>query len=220
MHYGWKLSFVVAMASLTITSCQASGSKGVESSGAKPSSTMAQSSMSPAQNHVSFRDLAQEVGVQCREPDKGEGCVAQDDAAPNAADYFDIELHPGCDENGFYGGVIAAQGADLANRLPPKDTKINATLAKGQFVCIRAIARIGQSVSRYYVTAVPVSAVSGCKGNDLCHVYGDRSIRFATPPVSPCRVDSSGLSGDCASGWTTEESLEEFSLGLRGEDSE
>lgn len=220
MHYGWKLSFVVAMVSLTITSCQASGSKGVESSGAEPVSPIAQSAMAPVRNHASFRDLAQEVGAQCREPDKGEGCVAQDDMDPNAADYFDVELLPDCDENGFFGGVVAAEGADLANRLPPKDTKINATLSKGQFVCIRAIARIGQSISRYYVTAVPVSAVSGCRGNDLCRVYGDRSIRFAVPPVSPCRLDSSGLNGGCASGWTTDESLEEFSLGLRGEDSE
>lgn len=219
MHYGRKLSFVVAV-SLTITSCQASSSKSVESSGAEAASLIAQSSMSLKKNHASFRDLAQEVGVQCREPDKGEGCVAQDDTDPNAADYFDVELLPACDENGFFGGVVAAEGADLANRLPPKDTKINATLSKGQFVCIRAIARIGQSISRYYVTAVPVSAVAGCRGNDLCRVYGDRSIRFAAPPVSPCRLDSSGLSGDCASGWTTDESLEEFSLGLRGEDSE
>jgi len=220
MNYGWKLSFVAAMVSLTITSCQASGSKSVESSGVEPLSPIAQSSMLPAKKRASFRDLAQEVGVQCREPDKGEGCIAQDDTDPHAADYFDVELHPGCDENGVYGGVVSAQGADLANRLPPMDTKITATLSKGQFVCIRAIARIGQSISRYYVTAVPVSGVTGCSGNDLCRIYGDRSIRFAASPVSPCRLDSSGLNGECASGWVAEESLEVFSLGLRGEDSE
>ena len=220
MHYGWKLSFVVAMVGLITTSCQASDSKSVQSSRIQPSSPVARSSMATTTNHASFHDLAQEVGVQCRDRDKGEGCVAQDDTDPNAADYFDVELHPGCDENGLYGGVVAAQGADLANRLPPKDTKISATLSKGQFVCIRAIARIGQSISRYYVTAVPVSAVAGCRDNDLCRVYGDRSIRFAVPPVSPCRLESSGLKGSCASGWTTEEGLEEFSLGLRGEDSE
>jgi hypothetical protein len=129
-------------------------------------------------------------------------------------------LHPDCDDEGVYGGVVAALGADLANRLPPMDTKINATLSKGQFVCIRAIARIGQSISRYYVTAVPVSGVTGCRDNDLCRVYGDRRIRFAAPAVSPCRLDPSGVNGHCASGWAIEESLEVFSLGLRGEDSE
>jgi hypothetical protein len=220
MHYGWKLSFVVAMASLTIASCQASNSKSLESSGVEPSSPPVAEGSMPHANHASFRDLAAEVGVQCREPDKGEGCIAQDDADPHAADYFDIELHPDCDQYGVYGGVVAAQGVDLANKLPPMDTKINATLSKGQFVCIRAIARIGQSISRYYVTAVHVSGVTGCRDNDLCRVYGDRNIRFAAPVISPCRLDSSGLTGDCASGWTAEESLELFSLGLRGEDSE
>lgn len=219
MHYGWTLSFVVAMASLTIASCQASNSKSLESLGAESSSPVAQGSV-PHANHASFRDLAEEVGVQCREPDKGEGCIAQDDTDPHAADYFDVELHPGCDQYGVYGGVVAAQGADLANRLPPMDTKISATLSKGQFVCIRAIARIGQSISRYYVTAVPVSGVTGCRDNDLCRVYGDRNIRFASPAIFPCRLDASGLNGDCASGWTDEESLELFSLGLRGEDGE
>lgn len=220
MHYGWKLGFLVAMVSLTATSCQASGSKSAGSSGVEPLSPIAQSSISPANNHASFRDLAREVGVQCEDPAEGEGCIAQDDTDPHAADYFDVELHPGCHDEGVYGGVVAAQGADLANRLPPMDTKINATLSRGQFVCIRAIARIGQSISRYYVTAVPVSGVAGCRDNDLCRVYGDRSIRFAVPAVSPCRLAPSGLNGDCASGWATEESLEVFSLGLRGEDSE
>jgi hypothetical protein len=220
MHYGWKRRLVVAMVGLSITSCQASGSKSAESTGAEPLSPIAQGPVTHTKSHVSFRDLAREVGVQCKNLDKGEGCMAQDDTDPYAADYFDVELHPGCDEEGMYGGVVAAQGAELANRLPPKDTKINATLSKGQFVCIRAIARIGQSISRYYVTAVPVSGVSGCRDNDLCRVYGDRSIRFATPAVSPCRLESSGLNGSCASGWATEESLEVFSLGLHGEDSE
>lgn len=220
MHYGWKLSFAVAMVSLTIASCQASNSKSLESSGTEPLSAVTQGSMPPAKKHASFRDLAEEAGVLCREPDKGEGCIAQDDTDPRAADYFDVELHPDCDQYGVYGGVVAAQGADLANKLPPMDTKINATLSKGQFVCIRAIARIGQSISRYYVTAVPVSGVTGCRDNDLCRVYGDRNIRFAAPVTSPCRLDSSGLNGDCASGWTAEESLELFSLGLRGEDGE
>jgi hypothetical protein len=219
MHYGWRLGFVVAMASLIVASCQASNSKSLESSGVEPSSPVAEGSM-PHADHASFRDLAEEVGVQCREPDKGEGCIAQDETDPYAADYFDVELHPNCDQFGVYGGVVAVQGAGLANKLPPMDTKINATLSKGQFVCIRAIARIGQSISRYYVTAVPVSGVTGCRDNDLCRVYGDRSIRFAAPVTSPCRLDSSGLNGDCASGWAAEESLELFSLGLRGEDGE
>ena len=218
MHYRRKLGFGVAMVALTIMSCQASDSKNVELPDAQ--SPMAGTTTAITTNRTSFRDLAQEVGVQCRDSDAGEGCVAHDDTDPNAADYFDVELLPRCDENGLYAGVVSAQGADLANRLPPKDTKINATLAKGQFVCVRAIARIGQSISRYYVTAVPVSAVVGCSGNDLCRIYGDRSIRFAVPPVSPCRLESSGPKGGCASGWTTEESLEEFSLGLRGEDGE
>jgi hypothetical protein len=219
MHRSWELGLVMAMVSLTTTSCQAGDSKSVQS-GTGPSSPVVRSPATTTTNHASFRDLAQKVGVQCRDSDKGEGCVAQDDADPSAADYFDVELHPDCDESGLYGGVVAAEGADLANRLPPKDTKINATLSKGQFVCIRATARIGQSISRYYVTAVPVSAVAGCRDNALCRVYGDRSIRFAAQPAAPCRLDSSVLTGDCASGWTSEENLEEFSLGLRGEDGE
>jgi len=220
MRDGWRLCFMVAMLSLTITSCQARVSKSVESSDVEPLSPRAQSSVTHTKNHPSFRDLAREVGVQCKDLDRGEGCMAQDDTDPHAADYFDVELHPGCDEWGMYGGVIAAQGAELANRLPPMDTKVNAILSKGQFVCIRAIARVGQSISRYYVTAVPISGVTGCRDNKLCRVYGDRSIRFASPAVSPCRLDRSGLNGDCASGWATEGSLEVFSLGLHGEDSE
>jgi hypothetical protein len=50
----------------------------------------------------------------------------------------------------------------------------------------------------------------------LCVGYGDRPIRWITPPLGqPCkRKDESTYSGDCAAGWVNQDTLEEFSMGL------
>jgi len=217
MHNGWKRSFVVAVVGFTATSCHASGSGGVGSSGSAQLSPVAPVFLRPAAECAQFRELAKEVGVQCREPDKGEGCVAQDDSDPVAADYFEVELHPGCDMAGLYGGVVVDR-AVLANKLPPRDTMVKAILSKGQLVCIQAIARIGGSISRYYVTAVSASSVAACKVSNLCRIYGDRRIQWPVPPAdSSCRLEPSRSKGNCLSGWVAEESLEAFSLGMSGE---
>lgn len=218
MHCWLKFGISILMAGVAVAPCRARTSVSGDSSGAPPRAPIAQGS-STAASHSAFRALADEVGVQCREPDKGEGCVAQDEADPHAGDYFDVELLPDCGEDGFYAGVVAAEGADLANRLPPEDTGVNATLSKDQLVCIRAIARSGPLISRYYVTAVPVADVAGCRRNDLCLVYGDRGVQWKdSPHVTPCRLHSTtGPVGDCASGWAADHDLEAFSLGFQSE---
>lgn len=208
---------VVAVVGLT-----AAPSRAYDSRDAEPSGIASQSEVPAAVNHASFRELAKVVGVHCTDPDKGEGCMEQDAGDPHAADYFDVELLPDCDGDDLYAGVVAERGVHLTNKLPPWDTRINATLSKGQLVCVRALARAGQSILYYYIAPVPVSSVAACRGTPLCQIYGDRSIQWAAKPPagSPCRLDSTELAGNCASGWAHEESLELFPLGLRGKGAE
>lgn len=219
MHSLWKVRLVILIGTgFLVASCQARDmNEGKRPVAVKQSSARPGSALSTKGKSIEF---SKEIGVQCREPDKGEHCIAQE-SDPNSADYFDVELRPECNENGLYAAVISDQGAELVNKLPPRDTKITAVLSQGQFVCVRAIARIGQDVSRYYVTAVPVSDVAGCDGNELCRIYGNRSIEWRIPhDGSLCRRSPSGLHGACASGWVIEKDLEVFSMGLQGEDGE
>lgn len=213
MQGWWMRVCVVAVFGSAAVSCWAGDSRGVEPFGSLQASV--ESLVPLGTDHASFRELAKAAGVQCQDPDKGEGCIDQDNGDPHAADYFDVELLPGCDGESLYAGVVAERGVHLTNRLPPRDTRINATLSKGQLVCVRAIARVGQSISNYYITTAPVSSVAACRSNRLCQIYGDRSIQWAATPSagSPCRPDPS-VAGNCATGWVHEESLEVFSLGL------
>lgn len=205
--------FLVAM--LGVASCRAEDAAPTSEGAAQVSTESGASLPSP----TDLRELAQTAGVECRDPDKGLQCIAEDKSDPRSGDYFDVELRPGCGEDGLFAGVSRGD-ALLVDRLPPNDTVRRATLSRGQLVCVQAIAGVGQNASRYYVTSVPVGDVSGCSGNKLCEMYGDRPIQWHVPrDQSTCRLDSHGRPvGGCASGWIEGEALDIFSMGLRGED--
>ena len=146
--------------------------------------------------------LLQAVGGRCGDVAAGEACFAGD---------YDLELAPGCGDDGFFAGVGGEDGAVLLDRAPPDDTVQVATLSRGQFVCIEAIARAGQDPAYYYVTAIPVSEVEACAGNALCQTYGDREVRWhAGAARTGARTAASGR----ASGWVDADALDVFSNGL------
>jgi hypothetical protein len=77
----------------------------------------------------------------------------------------------------------------VIDKAPPDDTVRRAILAKGQPVCIEAIARAGESNSYYYVVAMPSLKSDG--------------IQWLVPHVeSLCHEAGRGrFVGGCAAGW-------------------
>jgi hypothetical protein len=164
---------------------------------------------------MTYRELAGIVGVECRDPDKGEKCfTAPDD--PHGGDYWDVELLPDCGEHGFFGGVVEPSGATIVDKVPPEDTVRRATLSKGQIVCIQAIARAGQQPMYLYVVALPAASIAACKDNPLCEMYGDRQVTWHAPHGDAnCRMVANGrFEGACAAGWIYDKELEGFSEGM------
>lgn len=147
--------------------------------------------------------LLKAVGGECEDLSAGKACFAGD---------YDLELVPGCGDGGFFAGVSNDAGALLVDRAPPDDTRKIATLSKGQFVCIEAIARARQEPAYYYVTTVPVEDVGACAGNELCEAYGDREITWH---VDPSRFEGRRPGPrPSASGWIDANDLDVFSNGL------
>jgi hypothetical protein len=120
-----------------------------------------------------------------------------------------------CSDDSFYGGITAKAGVTLEDQVSTDRAQPVARLQDKQFVCIEATARKGEQ-ERYFVRAVPVTSVPGCKGNDLCKSYGDHFIQWiAKRSGKPCqRKDRKSYKGDCAAGWIDNDALEEFSMGL------
>lgn len=152
------------------------------------------------------RDLEARIGLSC---------PADPDATCDSGEY-DVERRPGCGDDGLFGGVSADTGALLVDRLPPEDTTRRATLAKGQIVCIEAIARAGQQPAWYFVTQFSPAAIAACTGNPLCETYGERPVTAETHGAgTACRAVSMGeVSAGCASGWTNADDIEAFSNGM------
>ncbi len=148
---------------------------------------------------------------------KGAKVACADDKYGNAActaDGYQIDFGE-CSDDSSYGGIAATGGVTLEDHVSTEHAQPVARLQDKQFVCIEATAHKGEQ-ERYFVRAVPVTSVPGCKGNDLCKSYGDRSIQWIAPRSGkPCqRKDSKSYTGDCAAGWIDNDALEEFSMGL------
>lgn len=121
----------------------------------------------------------------------------------------------GCGPTEFYGRIASAGGVMLEAQLVGKATHPVAHLEENQFVCIEATATMnGQE--RSFVRAVPVETVPGCKDNALCKKYRNFPIKWAIKHSDePChRLSDERYSGDCATGWIDNKSLEDFSMGL------
>lgn len=211
---------------ILLVACQAQGTASPDAASASASRAPSEAepaapsqpvpAASSAPKPMTYRELAGIVGVECKDPDRGIGCISNADDYERTGDFYDVELLPDCGEYAFFGGVLERGGALLIDKLPPEDTTRRATLAEGQFVCVQAIARTGQQPLYLYVTTIPVSAVAACRQSKMCEIYGERTVEWHVPHGShPCRLVAPGrLSSGCASGWTEDKSIEGFSQGL------
>lgn len=86
MQGWWTRLCVGAVFGSAAVSCWASDLRGIEFLGSIQASVV--SPVPRGTDHAVFRELAKIAGVHCRDPDKGEGCVVQDDGDPHAADYL------------------------------------------------------------------------------------------------------------------------------------
>ena len=210
MHQGKMigLAVVVMLAACHPTPAKTSSEPADQmASAANTTPPMVQPTAEVAAPAPTLRELSTAASVECKNADTGDGCEAGD---------YDVELRPGCRRDGFFAGVSNEGGTVVIDKAPPDDTIRRATLAKGQLVCIQAIARAGQNPAWYFVTAVPADSVEACADNPLCEQYGDREIEWHIPQEgASCRAAGPGRhEGACATGWVRASELDVFSNGM------
>lgn len=149
------------------------------------------------------------IGAQCKNPETGQGCIIGN---MEAGDYYDVELNPGCSENGVFGGVIA-NGPALLDTLPVtgSNARETARLSKNQLLCVQAVARAGQTPSYYHVVALNPSQIEACSHQPACSRYQAVHIELAGQSSSgnECTLDSDLRATDgCAQGWIDADSVE------------
>lgn len=164
------------------------------------SSPTARESKSPSSDPGALRAFAKEIGVNCETAAGRLACIG---GRPEVGDFYDVDLHPGCGNDGLFGGVIAVKGADLRDRIAPIDRRTTARFARGQLLCIEAIGWAGKHASYYYVRQVPAHSVAVCANNSaVCQGYGDRRVRNVATSSGSCAITSAGhLTTACAAGW-------------------
>lgn len=151
--------------------------------------------------------IASKSKITCAKDTYGNTACTADDYAVDFSD---------CGDSLSYGGIAVTDGVTLVDQINNHDAQPIARLKNKQFVCIEATAS-KHNQERYYIKAVPVDSVVGCKGNDLCKSYGDHPVQWIEQPSGkPCQRDAAtkGYTGDCAAGWIDGSALEEFSMGL------
>lgn len=182
---------VCGLAAALLCACQPSGG-----AKAQPSGSAVPISAQPASKQIplSLQELSRIVGATCEDPQAGKGCSEGD---------YDIVLRPTCDQDGLFARVRDSSGALLIDKAPPEDTVRRAILAKGQPVCIEAIARAGEADSYYYVVTIPSPRIASCKAGDLCRDGKSDDIHWLIPHVeSLCQKAGRGrFLGGCAAGW-------------------
>ena len=147
------------------------------------------------------------AGITCPQaapgPDSA-GCSAG--LAANGEPYA-VQLQGACNDDGFYAAVFQADGARVLPRLPTQPAAADTdgpSLADQQFVCIKAIARQGQSAAYYYVQAMDPAQVAACHDDATCQEY-------RPPAGAACTVTTPQ---GCTSGWVEADALEVFSNGI------
>jgi len=152
---------------------------------------------------AALQAFAKQIGVSCENEGGRLACIG---GKPEVGDYSDIDLHPGCEANGWFGVIHAKQPVELRNRITPLDTKTVATLEQGQVACIRAVGQVKGRPFYYFVTAVPSSTAPACADNPGCASFP--TVRWTSKkPSSPCRADTQHSLRNCASGWIQAEEL-------------
>ena len=146
-----------------------------------------------------LKAFAKAIGVSCETTAGRLACIG---GKPEVGDYYDVELHPGCGDDGSFGAVIAAGGAELRDRIAPVDRRTTARVATGQLLCIQATGRAGKHASYYYVRQVPPHSVAVCAGNAACDGYGDRLVRHSRKSQASCAMTPDGQpTVGCVAGW-------------------
>jgi hypothetical protein len=116
-------------------------------------------------------------------------------------------------------GAIVGQPAVLQDRFTKADASPVATVGDHQLVCLQATVREQGRLVRALVKVVPSASVVYCKGHDLCHA-SDRPVTWHRPASGKaCTKQHDGTYvGDCATGWVDGDAIEEYSMGLKPED--
>jgi len=162
----------------------------------------------PASPDAALQAFAEAIGVTCEHKDGRLACIG---GKPEVGDYYDVDLHPGCSDTGWFGDVVASDGAELRDRIAPNDQRTTGHLGKGQLLCIEAIGWAGTHASYYYVREVPLQSIAICREGKACD--GDRQ-RARTSTGSP---DSCGIRPDgsptkvCVAGWVRAEGVTRIS---------
>ena len=113
---------------------------------------------------LSLKALSELVGASCGDPQTGRDCVSGN---LDSGDFQTVELKPECGASGTFGHIVAPK-ASVMNRTPPNDTAEVGQFPNGLKVCVRAIAREGQSVGYYFVTPVDCLAKATDAHDDKC----------------------------------------------------
>jgi len=144
-----------------------------------------------------LKAFARAIGVTCETTAGRLACIG---GRPDVGDYADIDLHPDCGADGWFGVIAAKQPVELRDRISPLDTKTIAILARGQAVCIRAIGQVEGKPFYYFVSAIPHAPA--CAMDRSCDPPVESAIRGASKkPASNCRADAQRSLRNCASGW-------------------
>jgi hypothetical protein len=137
----------------------------------------------------------------------GEPCETKLSNAKCMSEEFDFELAPDCARTNYYAAVKNEEGVSVANGAPPKDTIERAVLARGQLVCVQAIARAGKKPSYLFATAVSAAHVGTCSG---CNKYGasNAAWRSRHDPSLCVEIAPGRYTGGCVTGWVDAEKME------------
>lgn len=166
-----------------------------------------------ADDAVRSAALAEAIGATYNDAARGLDCVIGNLAA---GDFYDIDLFPGCGDDGLFARTVAAATAFDTLPVTGSRARARATLPSGQLLCVHAIARSGQVVAYYHATPVQPSSIAACRANRLCESPGPRGKADASDDAATaCAVDAGGLpTGNCPEGRIDADAVDLFSNGL------
>lgn len=130
-----------------------------------------------------------------------------------------VDVSDDCTSNMAFGGVSNDKGTTLEASFRSPGAKPVAHVGKNQLVCLVATQREEGELVRALVKVVPTATVKNCKGNDVCK-GADTHVEWKQPVSgTACTLKADGhYAGDCATGWIDGKDLEEYSMGLKPED--
>ncbi|QNH13500.1 hypothetical protein HEP75_02951 [Xanthomonas sp. SI] len=163
---------------------------------------------------------ALQVMLQASSPGSAVACTR--DTHGNTACTIDgtaIDAGDDCTSNLSFGAVGAENGVTLKDSFKPAAGKAVAHVGVNQLLCLRAAQRKDGVLVRALVMAIPTRTVKLCKGNAMCK-GADAPTEWKRPTtgIACTRKPDGHYAGDCASGWVDGKDIEEYSMGLKPED--